>query len=607
MQKKKQKNHSFLIFIVIILVLLVIVAAAEFFVFNKNYLTLSHGLASLNQPSITINSPAAGATLQAGQTYNITWRSTAVSNVEIWLVKQSPVGDWVLSYSVPASAGTFSWTVGSFLSAGSDYKIKIFDPTNNLTAAYSSFFSIASAKPSITISSPSGNVQWPQGSTQTITYSTTGIDHVSINLAEASLGGGGHVIAANQPASGSYSWKIPTTYSPAPDYWIQIIGYTSSNIPVLPFKNSQSFSIVTAKNCGSLVWDAETGVCMEKPVSDFFNNYFRTIVKTCDNCTNLPQPVISINGGTLPATLNVYLDNKKLLNWYFLPLTDSHTIISNPSNAYEEFSGVTGTNTISYLIKTAGTYFQNRYEILTPNQTTSIKYNVVKRTGKYGSAYFFVLANSDIDMNGAMNTFDSIALKESTLAGLNTPDPYYVMVWPSMIGGTLGAEGDFYFGNHVMSVSYGGEQYYDQNPNVFAQEISHEYTHDLQATKHIPYSAGFMTEGMADAVAIFSGFKSWSDVGFGGQITPGCINDYNPSEIHSMGRCFFKHLDQDGYLTTTFMNRLFNPNPTDTFTGLSFCSDKFTEPDCVADLTKLLNFLTGKDMTTFVQKELQSN
>ena len=360
---------------------------------------------------------------------------------------------------------------------------------------------------------------------------------------------------------------------------------------------------ITNTACGLLTLDTETNLCMEKPVSDFFNSSFRTSIHTCDNCTNLPQPSISVDGGTQSAPLEVYLNNKKLLDWLAPRIDASLNVLSNPNNVYNPTSKkVTGANSINYFVNSQ-VKFPSRDESLIPNQTTSFKYNIVKKTGKYGSAYFFMLDNTNINMDSAMNTFDSIAQKESTLAGLATPDPYYVIAWPYMIGGSLGVEGNFYFGNHVISVSYDIQGNSAAYQSTLSQEISHEYTHNLQNTKHLQYNASFLTEGMADAVAIFSGFKSWTDVSFGNALPPGC----NSNEPHDLGRCLFKHLDQDGYLTTSFFQKLFNPNPTDTFAGLNSCTNKFVESDCVKDLTKLLNYLTGKDMSTFIQKDLQNS
>lgn len=82
-----------------------------------------------NQPSITVTSPNGGESWKIGETKNITWTSTGVINVTLSLVDAS-VGassltmPTIIAISVPASQGSYSWTIPSTITAG-NYKIKV--------------------------------------------------------------------------------------------------------------------------------------------------------------------------------------------------------------------------------------------------------------------------------------------------------------------------------------------------------------------------------------------------------------------------------------------------------------------------------------------------
>ena len=97
-----------------------------------------------SQPSITVTSPNGGETWKQGETHNITWTSNGVDNVMIELDKTNPNTGWHLTYSVPASSGSFSWIVPVTITPGYDYKVKIWDTTNSsITDLSNNYFAIA--------------------------------------------------------------------------------------------------------------------------------------------------------------------------------------------------------------------------------------------------------------------------------------------------------------------------------------------------------------------------------------------------------------------------------------------------------------------------------
>ncbi|MCX6722523.1 MAG: peptidoglycan-binding protein, partial [Candidatus Staskawiczbacteria bacterium] len=178
------------------------------------------------QPSITVTSPNGGEHLEPGQLYNITWASTGVNNVMIELDKATPNTGWHLTYSVPASQGSFSFVIpssGSTYPMGSDYKIAIWDTVNSsIRDTSDNYFSIVpgSTQPSITVTSPNGGEQWQIGGTHLINWSSSSVESVNIYLENwGNSGAGGPLtwlIAQNVSAvNGNYSWTIPSSIAPS--------------------------------------------------------------------------------------------------------------------------------------------------------------------------------------------------------------------------------------------------------------------------------------------------------------------------------------------------------------------------------------------------------
>ena len=296
------------------------------------------------QPSITVTSPNGGQTWQQGETHSITWTSTGVSNVIIQLYKGAYYMVSNLAYSVPASAGSFSWTIPTTLTPGSDYKVKIWDtPNYSIVDSSDNYFTISSistctpnwqcsgwsscingqqtractdsnncgttaGKPfesqtctpqsSIALTSPNGGQTWQQGETHSITWTSTGVSNVIIQLYKGSY------IVSNLtysvPASaGSFSWAVPTTITPGSDYKVKIWDTTNSSITDL---SDNYFTIAQAcvPNWQCSGWSACVSGQQTKTCTDS-NNCGTTANKPSETqtcTTNQPSiTVTSPNGG----------------------------------------------------------------------------------------------------------------------------------------------------------------------------------------------------------------------------------------------------------------------------------------------------------------------
>jgi hypothetical protein len=80
--------------------------------------------ATLIPPTITVTSPNGGESWAAGSTHNITWSQTGLTgSVTIDLYKG---GVWQKTLgTASATAGTFSWVIGAIETAGTDYRILV--------------------------------------------------------------------------------------------------------------------------------------------------------------------------------------------------------------------------------------------------------------------------------------------------------------------------------------------------------------------------------------------------------------------------------------------------------------------------------------------------
>lgn len=96
------------------------------------------------------------------------------------------------------------------------------------------------SKPSITVTYPTAKSTLIQGETYDITWKSTGVEKVSIQLVH---GTNGYDIAVAIPASpGKYTWKVPTYPGPNTNYKINIFTWPDSNTV---FSSSGLFTIVT--------------------------------------------------------------------------------------------------------------------------------------------------------------------------------------------------------------------------------------------------------------------------------------------------------------------------------------------------------------------------
>jgi len=160
--------------------------------------------------SLGLVSPNGSENWRVGSAQNITWNSTAVSNVKLEYSTNNGVNWITIAGSVAASPAVYSWTIPN--TPSSQCKVKISDVDNSsLSDISDNVFTIYS--PSVTVISPNGGEVWKPGSNQFITWSSQNVSQIKI---EYSVNGGGSWLTIANPfsaSSNSYTWEVPNTSS----------------------------------------------------------------------------------------------------------------------------------------------------------------------------------------------------------------------------------------------------------------------------------------------------------------------------------------------------------------------------------------------------------
>lgn len=203
-------------------------------------ITLSSNYIGTEPPngSLTVTSPNGGENWARGTAHTITWSSvgSAGSSVKIELLKAGAVNRVITSST--ANDGSYSWTVPSTQTQGTDYKIRVTSTSNSVIQDSSNAnFSITSGTTrSLTVTSPNGGESWARSTVHTITWSSVGSvgSYVKIELLKA--GAVNRVITSSTTNDGSYSWTVPSTQTLGADYTVRIT--SSSNVAIKDSSNS---------------------------------------------------------------------------------------------------------------------------------------------------------------------------------------------------------------------------------------------------------------------------------------------------------------------------------------------------------------------------------
>lgn len=161
--------------------------------------------------NITLTNPNGGESWTTNSNHNITWTSSAISDVKLeYSLNGGNTWNTIIS-STPAAAGAYNWTLPGTPSP--NCKIRITDVSNiSNTDMSDALFSIV-LPPSVAVVSPNGGEIFNVGTNQNIVWTSNAISDVKIEFS-INNGSSWSVITPSTPAAaGSYSWNIPNTPS----------------------------------------------------------------------------------------------------------------------------------------------------------------------------------------------------------------------------------------------------------------------------------------------------------------------------------------------------------------------------------------------------------
>ncbi|GJQ63770.1 MAG: hypothetical protein SCALA702_28230 [Melioribacteraceae bacterium] len=251
--------------------------------YDDNIFDMSDGYFTISeQDYITVTSPNGGENWLPGTSNTIKWNSNAGGYVDIELYK----GD-MFDVSIANSTindGTFSWSIPSGITEGSDYKVKIKNSSNgNISDISDDNFTIAEPE-YVTVITPNGGEEWQKGTTHSITWEDNFSNGVKIQLYKGS--DIYSTIVASTLSDGSYNWTIPTSIPGGTDYRIKITSTYDDNIfdmsDVYFTISEQDYINVTSPNGGeswipgtgnTIKWSSNAGgyVDIELYKGDIFN------------------------------------------------------------------------------------------------------------------------------------------------------------------------------------------------------------------------------------------------------------------------------------------------------------------------------------------------
>ena len=168
---------------------------------SDNFFTIA------SAPLIVVVSPNGGETLLSGSIKTIQYTSQNVPNVKIEYTINGGA-NWITIAASTPSVGTYDWTVPNINS--SQCKVRVSDAlfgdpsaisTNNFTIT-----NVVTIPKSIKVLSPNGGENWQAGTSQNITWSSTSISKVKVELSTDK--GATWSTLVDSVGGGAYQWSI---------------------------------------------------------------------------------------------------------------------------------------------------------------------------------------------------------------------------------------------------------------------------------------------------------------------------------------------------------------------------------------------------------------
>lgn len=172
---------------------------------SPNYFSIS------KKPSVKVLRPNGGETYYSGMSQELRWESENIGNVKIEYTVNGGE-QWITLATSVNSNGAYIWenipNVYSFLC-----KIRVSDVMNGTPSDESdNFFAINNAvNKSIEVKSPNGGEDWEAGTRQNITWVSSAINKIKIELTTDK--GSKWITLADNVTGGAFEWKVPDNYN----------------------------------------------------------------------------------------------------------------------------------------------------------------------------------------------------------------------------------------------------------------------------------------------------------------------------------------------------------------------------------------------------------
>lgn len=176
---------------------------ATFFDESDNYFAITP------TPIITVTTPNGGEYWQSGSNQEITWKSENVPFVKIEF-SSNGLADWItVANSIP-STGSYAWNNIPNLNSA-QCRIKITDATygSPVDVSDNNFTISNQVIKSIKVLIPNGGENWEAGTKQNITWNSSGVGKVKIEL--SSNKGASWGVLVDNFAGGAFEWNISET------------------------------------------------------------------------------------------------------------------------------------------------------------------------------------------------------------------------------------------------------------------------------------------------------------------------------------------------------------------------------------------------------------
>ncbi len=184
--------------------------------------------ASAGAGTITVITPNGDQTWTQGSSQTITWTQTGLAGTDVRILLMKGYGFNVaetIANPVPATSGSYTWTVPNTLLTGTDYWVKIVSLSYPEVQGdmWTGWITIPWT---LSVVTPDGDQTWLVGYPYTVTWTQTGLYGTDVQI--LLMKGYGYNIAETiadpiAATSGSYTWIVPESVSEGTDYWVKIV------------------------------------------------------------------------------------------------------------------------------------------------------------------------------------------------------------------------------------------------------------------------------------------------------------------------------------------------------------------------------------------------